>query len=94
MTPEERSARARKASAAREAKPAAEREAAGLPPRRKRPPEPSAAELEPWLDEVDRRWPDRVWPNRDARRRQAIVLLRTAAAEAVAEAFKHRGGGA
>lgn len=89
MTPEARSERARKAAAVREAKRDAERAEAGLPPRRKRAPEPSAAELEPWLDEVDRRFPDREWPNREARRRQAIILWRTAAAEAVAAAFKN-----
>jgi hypothetical protein len=89
MTPEARSERSRNAAAVREAKRDAEREAAGLPPRRKASPEPSAAELEPWLDEVDRRWPDRQWPNREARRRQAIILARTAIAEAVAAAMRN-----
>lgn len=90
MTPEERSERARKAALIGVAKREAERAAAGLPPRRKPAPEPSAEELEPWLEEVDRRWPKRQWPNREARRRQAIVLLRTAAAEAASEAMKRR----
>ena len=88
MTPEERSERARKAAAVREAKRDAEREAAGLPPRKKRAPEPSAEELAPWLEEVDKRYPGRQWP-REARRRQAIILARTAVAEAIADAFKN-----
>ncbi|MBP5802383.1 hypothetical protein J2D78_09840 [Microbacterium maritypicum] len=89
MTPEERSERSRAAAAVRWAKDAERRAAEGLPPRKKPLPEPSAAELEPWLDEADRRFPDREWPNREARRRQAIILWRTAAAEAVAAAFKN-----
>lgn len=93
MTPEERSERARKAALAGVAKREAERAAAGLPPRRKPAPEPSAEELEPWLDEVDRRWPDRQWPNREARRRQAIILARTAAAEAASAYLSKREAG-
>jgi hypothetical protein len=93
MTPEERSERARKAALAGVAKREAARAAAGLPPRRKPAPEPSADELEPFLDEVDRRWPNRQWQNREARRRQAIILAREAVAEAAAEALKQRGGG-
>lgn len=89
MTPEARSERARNAAAVREAKRDAEREAAGLPPRKKRAPEPSAVELEPWLEECDRRFPDRQWPNRDARRRQAVILWRTAVAEIIAAAMKN-----
>lgn len=88
MTPEQRSERSRKAAAVREAKRDAEREAAGLPPRKKRAPEPSAEELAPWLEMVDRLYPDRQWP-REARRRQAIILARTAVAEAIADAFKN-----
>ncbi|MBZ4488021.1 hypothetical protein LQ938_11925 [Microbacterium sp. cx-55] len=91
MTPAERSERARKGALAVHAKRDAEREAAGLPPRKKRPPEPSAAELEPWLDEVDRRWPERQWPS-GGRRRQAIILARMAVAEMVSEAMKRSGG--
>lgn len=90
MTPEQRSERARKAALAGVAKREAERAAAGLPPRRKPAPEPSADDLEPWLEEVDRRFHGREWPNREARRRQAIILARTAAAEAAAEAIKRR----
>lgn len=90
MSPEERSARARKAALAGVAKREAERAAAGLPPRRKRAPEPSVEELEPWLEEVDRLHPDRQWP-RDARRREAILLMRTAAAEAASDALKRFG---
>lgn len=86
MTAEERSARARAASRARWDRVNAEREAAGLPPTRKRPTEPSADVLEFWLQEVDRRFPDREWPSSEARRRQAILLLRIATAEAAAEA--------
>lgn len=89
MTPEARSERSRAAAAKRWAREDAEREAAGLPPRKKRAPEPSAAELEPWLEEVDRRFPDRQWPNREARRRQAIILARTAIAETIAAAMKN-----
>lgn len=88
MTPEERSERSRAAASKRWAQVDADRAAAGLPPRRKRAPEPSAAELEPWLDEVDRRFPDRQWPNREARRRQAIILARTAIAEMIAAAMR------
>lgn len=90
MTPEERSERGRRGAAVTNAKKAAAREAAGLPPLKKRAPEPSAAALEPWLAEVDRRWPDREWTSAEARRRQAILLLRIATAEAVAESMKNR----
>ncbi|WP_404435239.1 hypothetical protein LG322_08735 [Microbacterium aerolatum] len=91
LSPEERSERARKAAIAGWAKRNAERAAQGLPPTKKRAPEPSADELEPWLELVDRRYPDREWPNREARRRQAIILARTAAAEAASDALKRRG---
>lgn len=91
MTPEERSERARAAAAARWARENERRAAEGLPSTKKRTPEPSADDLEPWLEEVDRRFPDREWPNREARRRQAIILARTAAAELAAEAMKRRG---
>lgn len=90
MSPEARSERARKAATAMWAKRNAERAEQGLPPTKKRAPEPSADELEPWLDEVDRLWPDREWPNRESRRRQAIILARAAAAEAASEAMKRR----
>lgn len=90
MTPEQRSERARKARAAQLARQDAERAAAGLPPRKRRAPEPSAEDLEPWLEEVDRRYPKREW-GREERRREAIILARTAAAEAAAEAMKRRG---
>jgi hypothetical protein len=90
MSPEERSARARKAALAGVEKRNAERAAIGLPPTKKRPLEPSADELEPWLEEVDRLYPQRKW-GREARRRQAIMLARTAAAEAASEALKRRG---
>lgn len=89
MTPEERSERSRKAAAVREAKRDAERAAAGLPPRKKAAPEPSASELEPWLEAVDEKWPNRQWPNREARRRQAIILWRTAVAEIIADAMRN-----
>lgn len=89
MTPEERSERSRAAASKRWAKVDADRAAAGLPPRRKPLPEPSAAELEPWLDATDQKWPDRQWPNREARRRQAIILWRTAVAETIAAAMKN-----
>lgn len=92
MTPEQRSERARKANLARQAKRDADREAAGLPPSRKPLPEPSASELEPWLDECDRRFPDRQWPNREARRRQAIILWRTSIAETIAAAMRNTNG--
>ena len=88
LTPEQRHERAKKAAATREAKRDAEREAAGLPPRLKRAPEPSARELEPWLAEVDRRWPDRQWPHSDARRREAILLARCSIAEQIAQQMK------
>jgi hypothetical protein len=76
MTPEARSERARKGAAGKWAKDDARREAEGLPPRK--PPKriPSARELEPWLLEVDRRWPDREWRYADERARQAIILAR------------------
>lgn len=93
LTPEERSERGRKAAQARWAKENAKRAAEGLPPRGRRAPEPSAEDLEPWLEEVDRRWPDRAWPNREARRRQAIILARAAAAEAAAEYIAKREAG-
>ncbi len=89
MTPEQRSERSRASAAARWAKVDAEREAAGLPPRKRPAPEPSANELEPWLDEVDRRFPDRQWANREARRRQAIILWRTDVAETIAAAMRN-----
>lgn len=89
MTPAERSERARKARAAQLARQDAERAAAGLPPRKRRAMEPSAEDLEPWYEEVDRLYPDREW-NREERRREALLLARTAAAEAAAEAMKRR----
>lgn len=92
MTSEERSERSRKAATERWRREDEARAAAGLPPRKRRAPEPSAAELEPFLEEVDRRWPARQWPNREARRRQAIILARMAVAEAVSDALKNRGG--
>lgn len=91
MTPEQRAERSRKASEARWARENERRAAAGLPPTKRQAPEPSADDLEPWLEEVDRRYPDRAWPNREARRREAIILARTAAAEAAAEAVRRRG---
>jgi hypothetical protein len=90
LTPEQRSERARKAALAGVEKRNAERAALGLPPTKKPLAEPSANDLEPWLDEVDRLYPDREWPNREARRRQAIMLARTAAAEAASDALKRR----
>jgi hypothetical protein len=90
MTPEERSERARVAATKRWALEDERRAAAGLAPLKRRPPEPSAEELEPWLELVDQKWPDRQWPNREARRRQAIILLRTETAELAAEAMKRR----
>ena len=91
MTPEERSERARAAASARWARENERRAAEGLPPTKKHRAEPSADDLEPWLEEVDRRYPDREWPNREARRREAIILARTAAAEAAADAVRRRG---
>jgi len=85
LTPEERSERARKGAAAMWAKDAAKREADGRPPRKPTKREPSANELEPWLEEVDRRWPDREWPHSEARRRQALILAREYMARAEME---------
>ena len=90
MTPEERSERARAASAARWAKENERRVAAGLAPTKKFAPQPSADDLEPWYEKVDELYPDREWPNREARRREAIILARTAAAEAASDAIKKR----
>ncbi|WP_404472361.1 hypothetical protein [Microbacterium aerolatum] len=90
MTPEQRSERARKARAVQLEREDAKRAAAGLPPRKRRAPEPSIEELEPWLEKVDQMYPDREW-NREARRRQAIMLARTAAAEAASKSMKRRG---
>ncbi len=92
MTPEERSERGRRGAAVTNAKRAAAREAAGLPPAKKRAPEPSAAALEPFLRMVDEKWPNREWGSGEARRRQAILLLRIATAEAVAAAMKNANG--
>lgn len=86
MTAEQRAERARAAARKRWDRVNAEREAAGLPPTRKRPSEPSADVLEFWLQEVDRLFPAREWPSSEARRRQAVLLLRIATAEAAAEA--------
>ncbi|MEX1078490.1 MAG: hypothetical protein WED09_05225 [Homoserinimonas sp.] len=85
LTPEERSERARKGAAAMWAKDAARREAEGLPPRKPAKREPSAHELEVWLLEVDKRWPDREWPYAEARRRQALILAREYMARAEME---------
>ncbi|AZC14569.1 hypothetical protein DT073_13385 [Microbacterium sp. ABRD28] len=89
MSPEERAERGRRGAEVTNAKKAAKRAAQGLPPTKKRPPQPSAAALAPWLEEVDRRWPDREWSSPEARRRQAILLLRMATAEAVAQAMRN-----
>lgn len=90
MSPEARSERARKAALAGVEKRNAERAAAGLPPLKKRTPQPSAEELEPWLEELDRRYPTRQWATGEERRREAVLLMRTAAAELAAEAMKRR----
>ena len=63
-------------------------------PAGRKPPTPTRAgqslgELEPWLEAVDEKWPDRQWPNREARRRQAIILWRTAVAEIIADAMRN-----
>lgn len=91
MSPEERSARARKAALAGIEKRDAEREAAGLPPRKKRPPEPSAEELEPFYELLDAKYPKRQWASREVRRREAILLMRIMIAENAAKAFKNSG---
>lgn len=90
MSPEARSERARIAGLANAAKQEAKRIAEGQPPRRVRPPQPSVVELEPWLAEVDRRYPDRQWKTGEERRREAVLLLRIAAAEAIEAAMKGR----
>ncbi|RUR01422.1 hypothetical protein [Labedella endophytica] len=92
LSPEERVERARKAGLAAAAKRRRERAAAGLPEhstkRSADTPQPSARALEPWLAEVDRRWPDREF-TAEARRREAILLLRQhTAAVNLAEAAK------
>lgn len=90
MTAEERSARSRAAAQERWRRENERRAAEGLPPTKKHASEPSAQDLEPWLELVDEKWPDRQWPP-GARRRQAIILARAAAAEAIAEAFRNGG---
>lgn len=89
MTPKERSERSRAASVARWARENERRVAAGEPPTRTSRTEPSAEDLEPWHDATDARWPDRTWKSGE-RRRQAIILWRTAAAEAASDAIKRR----
>lgn len=93
MSPEARSARGRAAAEERWRRENERRAAAGLPPTKKHLPEPSAEELEPWLEETDRRFPDREWPHREARRRQAIILYRAALAETIADAMRRTSGG-
>lgn len=92
LSPEERSERARRAVQARWAAENARRAAEGLPPTKKTEPLLSAEELEPWLEEVDRRYPKRQWPNKEARRRQALLLARQAAAQAAQAALRGRDG--
>ncbi|MBT2494241.1 hypothetical protein J7E45_01350 [Microbacterium sp. ISL-59] len=89
MTPQERSDRAKRARAVQLQREDARRAEAGLPPRKRRAPEPSAEDLDPWLEKVDELFPGREW-GREERRRQAIVLARTAAAEAASESMKRR----
>lgn len=82
LTPEERSERARKAVETRWSRENARRAAAGEAPTKKTEPILSAEELAPWLEEVDRRFPDQRWPNKESRRRQALLLARQSAAQA------------
>jgi hypothetical protein len=90
MTPQERSEAASRAAKAKWAKVNAEREAAGLPLTKPVAPLMSATELEPWLEEIDRRWPDRVWNGYEERRREAMILARLAAAESLREYDKRQ----
>jgi len=83
MTPAARSERAQKAAAARWAAENARRAEAGLAPTKRTVPVLSAEELEPWLEEVDRQFPGQRWDSQEQRRRQALLLARKAAADAV-----------
>lgn len=91
LTDEEMRDQMRKVRAARSAKDAARREAAGLPPVTPTPKPLSDDDMVAWLAVVDERFPDREWPNRMARRRMAVRLAREAAARAAAEAFRQMG---
>ncbi len=93
MSPEERSERARQASAARWEAENERRRALGLPPTRRRLPLLSTEELEPWLEAVDRRFPDRQWSSHEERRRQALLLARMAAAAASHEYLTRKARG-
>ena len=88
MTPAERTERARKAVAARWAAENARRAELGLAPTKRTEQILSATELEPWLEEVDRQFPDQRWENKEQRRRQALLLARQAAADILDGVFK------
>lgn len=90
-TPEERSAIARKAAEARWAAENKRRAELGIAPTKRTVPLLSAEELEPWLEEVDRRFPDTKWSSQEQRRRQALLLARRAAAAAIDDVLKRNG---
>lgn len=92
MTPDELSAQMKKVRAARTAKDAARREAAGLPPVKPTPKPLGDDEMAHWKAVVDERFGvDYPWANRMQRARMAVRLAREAAARAAAEAFQQMG---
>ncbi|WP_306232545.1 hypothetical protein [Agrococcus beijingensis] len=88
LSPEERSASASRAVAARWAAENARREAQGLPATKKWQPELDGDDLDAWLEELDSSMPEaRLWPH-EKRRRQAVLLMKKAIADAAVDAWK------
>ena len=88
LTPEQMRSQMRRVRAARTEKDNARRLAAGLPLPAPKDRPLSDEELQFWLDEVDRRFPDRVFANRMQKPRLALRLARENAARMAAQAFK------
>ena len=80
FTPEERSARARRAALAGAAKRRAEREALGIPTVERDRVALSPSELSEWLEEFDAQNPDLV-VTAEERRRGALILMKRHVAE-------------
>lgn len=92
LTPEERTAIARKGGEARAAKLRAEREAAGLPPKaRARHLMPPIEALEPYLEQIDGEPRETPW-GYEQRIREAVVRYRRDIAAQALEAAKRRAG--
>lgn len=91
LSPAERSARASKAAKARWSKEDAKRLADGREPTKSWSSQLEGEDLAAWLEVLDDTMPEaQTWPH-EARRRQALLLLKTSIADAAVDALR-RGG--